>query len=188
MSQIVYVNKNNTWYSLQKKYIEKIKSKKQYIHILFKKDYLPEIPDVKKHDHRYCMKVYEPEKNYRISLDSLERQGNLEANEKQDDKKEISKTNIHSNNTTSDSATTSNSSSTSSASAKKEEKKKKSTVLKLTPEELVENEKRLKDFAGIIFNDSVPKSKTPKTPTPASPRNKFIENYQFIDGIPIQKI
>jgi hypothetical protein len=161
MSNIIYIKKDK-WYTIKMKNVEKIKEKAEYIHILFKEGYTLEIPDLKKHDHRYCVKVYEPEKNYRKSVDTEE-------------------SNKFENNP-------SNPSSSSSAIIAKKSPRTPKTPLGTNTEknEKEETDKKLRDFAGIIFNDSLSKKYIPEAPSPK--KNSFINKYEFVDGIPIQKI
>ena len=155
MSDIIFIKKKH-WYSIEMKNIEKIKNKGKYIHVLFKENYLPEIPDVKRHGKYSCVKVYEPDKNFRQSSYPK----NVRADKMKETKEELSSSSMES-------------SSDSSVSSASEEEKPKSP--------------QIRDFAGIIFNDSVQQKEVKSPPLSPSKKTAFLNDYIFVDGIPIRK-
>lgn len=164
MSDIIFIKKKH-WYSIEAKNIQKIKNKEKYVHILFKEDYIPEIPDVKRHGKSTCVKIYEPNKNFR--------QSSIPKNIKLDKQKEEQL-----------SSSSMEPSSVSSESLKESPKTPKTPK---TPKSPKSPKSDILDFAGIIFNDSV-QQKDVKSP-PLSPNRKtsFLNDYDFVDGIPILK-
>ena len=64
MSEYIYI-RTDKWYSIEVKYVYKLTHKDTYVHILFVPNFKPTIPGTRKHDHRFCIKIYDPEENFR---------------------------------------------------------------------------------------------------------------------------